>query len=339
MPATYYNCNMWKKSNDLSVLLDINEVGEIERQTLDRLSFYTTKLSAESDLLPYEREALHSQIKRDTAQIKKWRFRMRQTLNKLGEPVDEVETILREMEALERRPLGALKAPPNSLIDYEERRSRHFTQGITFYKLFWVFFLGCFTGVAVETLWCFIQYGRIENRAGVVWGPFNPVYGLGAFVLTVALYKYRNRSKLYSFIGGMLAGSAVEYLCSWLQETVFGSTSWDYSAYPFNLNGRICLQYSVFWGLLGVLWIKSLYPRIVQLILKIPNRHGKALTWVLFAFISINMLVSAAAVYRWSERDARIPASNAVERLLDDRFGDNRMRSIYPTLEFGETGK
>jgi uncharacterized membrane protein len=329
---------MEKKSNDLSVLLNINEIGELERQTLDRLSFYSSKLSAESDLLPYERDALHSQIKRDTVHIKKWRFRMRQTLNKLGDPIDEVETTLRELEALERRPLRMLKALPNSLIDCEERKSRHFTQGITFYKLFWVFFLGCFTGVVVETLWCFIQYGRIENRAGLVWGPFNPVYGLGAFVLTLALYKYRNRSKLYSFIGGMLAGSAVEYLCSLLQETIFGATSWDYSANPLNLNGRICLQYSIIWGLLGVLWIKSLYPRMVQLILKIPNKHGKALTWVMFAFICVNILVSAAAVYRWSERDAGIPASNAIERLLDDRFSDERMKSIYPTLEFGKIG-
>lgn len=327
---------MVKKSSELSSLLNLDQINELEQQTLDRLSFYQTKLSEETDLQPFEREALHSQIKRDITHIKKWRFRMRQAVNKLSEPLDEVETSLREIEMRERRVLRKIKAPPNTIIDYEERKSRHFTQGIKFYKLFWVFFLGCFTGVVVETLWCLIRNGRLESRTAMVWGPFNPVYGLGALILTVTLYKYRNRSKFYSFMGGMIAGSAVEYFCSWLQETIFGSTSWDYSAKPFNLNGRICLEYSIFWGILGVLWIKSLYPRMVQLILKIPNKNGKALTWCLFAFIAINGLVSAAAVYRWAERYNGEPAANIIEQFIDDRFNDARMESLYPTLEFSK---
>jgi Predicted membrane protein len=325
-------------SSDLTNLLNLDDIDDFEKLTQDRLNFYTVKLSQEEDLSPFERAALHAQIKRDTTHIKKWRFRMRQAINKLSEPLDEVETRLRELESLERRHLRLLKAPPNTLIDYEEQKSRHFTQGITFYKLFWVLFLGCFTGVVVETLWCFIKEGRIESRAGLVWGPFNLVYGLGALVLTLALYRYRNRSKLYSFIGGAIAGSAVEYLCSWLQETVFGSTSWDYSTKPFNLNGRICLEYAVFWGILGVLWIKSIYPRMAQIIMKIPNKRGKALTWILFAFIVLDAAVSGVAVYRWSERSADIPASNIIEKVLDDRFGDTRMEGIYPTLKFGNIG-
>ena len=261
--------------NDITDKLNLDEISQFERLTQDRLNFYAVKLSEEGDLSRFERAALHAQIKRDTAHIKKWRARMRMALSKLGEPLDEVETRLRELESLERRHLKLLKAPPNTLIDYEELKTRHFTQGITFYKLFWVFFLGCFTGVAVETLWCLVKNGHIESRAGLVYGPFNLIYGFGALALTLVLYRYRNRSKLYSFIGGAAVGSAVEYACSWLQETVFGSTSWDYSGKPFNLHGRICLEYAVFWGLLGVLWIKSLYPRMAQLILKIPNKRGR----------------------------------------------------------------
>ena len=67
----------------------------------------------------------------------------------------------------------------------------------------------------------------------------------------------------------------IEYLCSFFQEMLFGSTSWDYSNIPFNLNGRICLLYSVFWGILGILWIKEIYPRMAVWILKIPNKVGK----------------------------------------------------------------
>ena len=125
---------------------------------------------------------------------------------------------------------------------------------------------GSFAGVVVEILWCLFRNGYIESRSGLVYGPFNPVYGIGAVVMTLALYRYRNRSSSISFFGGAVVGSVIEYLLSWGQETLFGSTSWDYSRMPFNLDGRICLLYSLFWGILGVLWIKSLYPRVAQVI-------------------------------------------------------------------------
>ena len=88
-------------------------------------------------------------------------------------------------------------------------------------------------------LWCFIRHGYFESRAGLVYGPFNLLYGVGATALTLLLYRYRNRSASISFFGGVIIGSAVEYLLSWAQETLFGSTSWDYSAVPLNINGRI----------------------------------------------------------------------------------------------------
>ena len=62
---------------------------------------------------------------------------------------------------------------------------RPFAPGLGFYKIFWVFFLGCIIGVVVETLWCLATKFYIENRSGVIYGPFNPVYGVGAVVLTL----------------------------------------------------------------------------------------------------------------------------------------------------------
>ncbi len=321
--------------NDFIKNLDLKEIDEFEKSTRDRLNFYTMKLAENENLSPYERAALRSKIRSDTAQIKKWRFKMWQTVNKLGEPLDEVETSLRELEGLEKRHLWLLKTPPNALIDYEEQKTHHFAQGISFYKLFWMLFFGSFVGVGIEVLWCLLKNGYIENRTGLVYGPFNLVYGFGAVALTLALFKYRNRSKWYSFIGGAIAGSVVEYSCSLFQETFLGSTSWDYSSKPFNINGRICPEYALYWGILGVFWIKWLYPRLAQLIMKIPNKSGKVITWVLLSFMLVNTVVSAAAVYRWKERTSGESPSNAIEELLDDRFDDKRMESIYPTLKFG----
>ena len=224
----------------------------------------------------------------------------------------------------------------NAQIDFEEKKNKHFAQGITFYKLFWIFFIGCFAGVVVEVLWCIITRGHYESRVGLIYGPFNPVYGLGAWALSAALYRYRNRNPIFSFVGGFLIGSVIEYVCSWAQETVFGSTSWDYSNMPFNLNGRICLAYSLFWGVLGVLWIKELYPRAAKWILKIPNKIGKPLTWVLLVFMIFDCIMSAATVLRWVERRAGEAPDSAFEAWMDTHYPDARMQKIFANLEFVE---
>ena len=225
-------------------------------------------------------------------------------------------------------------APANGAIDLEEQRSRHFARGINLYKLLLICFVGSFGGVVIETIWCFLRHGCIESRAGLVYGPFNLLYGAGAVALSLALYQYRNRSGWISFAGGMAVGSVLEYLCSWAQEMLIGSRSWDYSGMPFNLNGRICLLYSVFWGFLGILWIKDLYPRMAKWILKVPNRWGKALTWVLTVFFVVNAAVSCVSVYRWSQRVQGVEPSSPFWQAVDERFPNERMERIFANMKF-----
>ena len=257
---------------------------------------------------------------------------------KTREQADELKTRVKEAEQVERKRKKKFHIlpvkPTNAEIDYEEKVTKHFAQGATFHKLFWVFFIGCFGGVVIETLWCILKKGHYESRTGLIYGPFNLVYGLGALVLTYSLYKYRNRSSIYSFIGGFISGSIVEYLCSFFQELVFGSTSWDYSQMPFNLHGRICLEYSIFWGLLGIFWIKTIYPFMATWILKIPNKVGKPLTVVLLLFMVFNSTMSGITVYRWYERQHNIPSSNILETYIDQHYPDSRMERIYANLEF-----
>ena len=247
---------------------------------------------------------------------------------------DELAARCRDMRN-QRRKRGLISAAPaNGTIDLEEMAGDHFARGLGIYKLLLVCFLGSFAGVVVELGWCLIRNGYLESRSGLVYGPFNLLYGAGAVALTVCLYRFRNRGNWLSFLGGMLVGTVVEYLCSWGQEVLFGSRSWDYSHMPFNLNGRVCLLYSVFWGILGVLWIKDLYPRMAQLILKLPNKLGKILTVAVTVFLIFDSLVSLAAVARWAERVHGQPASSAVETLLDERFPNDRMEKIYANMDF-----
>ena len=248
---------------------------------------------------------------------------------------DELSARCRDIQQQRKKRKFIATAPANSTIDLQETQTNHFAKGMGIYKLLLVCFIGSFAGVVVELLWCLIRHGYLESRSGLVYGPFNLLYGAGAVVLTVCLYRFRNHSGWISFLGGMIVGTVVEYVCSWGQEMIFGSRSWDYSAMPFNINGRVCLLYSVFWGFLGLFWIKNLYPRMAKWILKIPNKPGKIITVVLTVFLAWNSVVSLAAVHRWTERLQNQPASNAVEQLLDERFPNERLERIYANMEFG----
>ena len=305
-----------------------------EEKLNSRLGLYYEALAQEETLSDREREKLVKDINREIERINKMADRYREAHKKLVEASDELSTRLRDTEKSTKRHFGIKNAPANGTIDFRENQIDHFARGINFYKLFIIFFSGSFVGVLIELLWCYLRNGYFESRSGLVYGPFNLVYGIGALVLTMALYRYRNRSWTFSFIGGFVTGSVIEYFCSFFQELLFGSTSWDYSNIPFNLNGRICLLYSVFWGVLGIFWIKKIYPRIAGWILRIPDRVGKTVVWILLAFMVVNSAVSGAAVYRWAERTAGKEASGSLERVLDERFPDERMERIYANLEF-----
>ncbi len=226
------------------------------------------------------------------------------------------------------------ETPANTVIDITEQQTGCFAKGLNIYKLLLIFYAGSFVGVVVEMLWCLLNYGYIESRAGLVYGPFNALYGIGAVAMTLALYKYRNNSRLILFIGGSVIGGVVEYFCSFAQEMVFGSRSWDYSDRPFNINGRICLLYSFFWGFLGILWIKTLYPLLSKYILKLPDKYGKVFTWLIFAFFLFNAVVTILALFRWSQRIEAVEAASALWEFIDMRFPDERMESIFANMVF-----
>lgn len=281
-----------------------------------------------------ELSAIFGEIEERLRSLKKEREMLLTQVAEESGWIDEIETraheLRRTMEGFHLIP----PAPTNAQIDEEERKLRHFAQGKSIWKVFWMFFAGSFLGVVAERCWCMLRYGFYEPRVGSIYGPFNPVYGIAAAVLTLTLYGFRNRGKVLSFLGGAIIGSAVEYVCSLVQEWVFGSASWDYSARPFNIGGRICLLYSVYWGVLGMLFIKEFYPRITKLILRIPNRVGKPLTCVLAVLMAFDMAMTGMSILRWAERRENQAPSNALEAYFDRYYPNERMKKIFTNLEF-----
>ncbi len=256
------------------------------------------------------------------------------TLIKLSSITDEISSRYKDYNKSKRVKIPLLAAPANTVIDMAEMRTNHFARGMNWYKIVLLFLIGSFSGVIVETLWVMLRYGILQSRVGLVYGPFNGLYGLGVIVLSYSLYNFRNHGRWVSFLGGAFAGSVLEYMCSFFQEMLIGSRSWDYSDMPFNLNGRICLLYSIFWGILGVIWMKDLYPRTAELILKLPDKFGRIFTWCVFVFFLLNVTVSGMAVYRWSERVVNHSEPKNIWLIIDKRFPDERMQCLFPSMQF-----
>ncbi|MDR0308545.1 MAG: putative ABC transporter permease, partial [Coriobacteriales bacterium] len=122
---------------------------------------------------------------------------------------------------------------------------------LNYYNLFWIFIICSILGLVGETLFCYLQTGRIHSRAGLVWGPFSPIYGSCAVFMTIVLNRIRNRHLPVIILTSMLIGMAFEFLVSLLLERCFGLQSWDYSGTFMNIGGRTNLFFGIIWGVAG----------------------------------------------------------------------------------------
>lgn len=216
---------------------------------------------------------------------------------------------------------------------FESKEDKPFAYGFCFTKLFYLFVIGSFIGTILETIWAFCVDGHFEMRVGMVYGPFIPVYGGGACFLTAALYKLYKLNDTLVFVISAFVGASFEYFCSWLQEQMFGTVSWDYSDTPFNLDGRTNLMYALIWGFLGLVWVRYLYPWTAKLIEKIPKRAGAIITTFLIVFMAFNGFMSVTATARWTQRTEGVPASNSFEEYLDEKFDNEKMEFLFPGMK------
>ena len=134
----------------------------------------------------------------------------------------------------------------------EKTEKKQFTVfGFTIWRLMAYFIIYSILGYIVETLFGLVTKGVLESRKSFLYGPFCAIYGLGAVVVILGLQKFK-KNNYTLFFGGILIGSIVEYAISAIGELIFHIKWWDYSGMPFNINGRICLAFSFFWGVLAI---------------------------------------------------------------------------------------
>lgn len=193
-----------------------------------------------------------------------------------------------------------------------------------------VFTAGSVIGYIVEMLWCILTNHVIESRQGMVFGPFSQVYGIAAVLLTLIISK--NSSKTKIFLISAAVGGVYEYACSYIQERLFGTISWDYGDGLFSIGGRTSLIFCVFWGIMGIALIKLVNPALSSVLSRVRGSGKTVISAVVTVFFILNLQLSYMAVKRQSGRRMNLPPSTEIEEWLDLRFNDDVLKEIYPNM-------
>jgi uncharacterized membrane protein len=143
-----------------------------------------------------------------------------------------------------------------------------------------------FLGWIAEVLYVLVRERSLQNR-GFLTGPFVPIYGFGAIALILLVLPYID-NPFVVFIASVLITSILEFVTHLVLDKLFHIKLWDYSNRRFNLQGRICLENSLLFGMLGLLLIYVLHPAVVRLLVAIPHDAAIALAWTLIGILIVD---------------------------------------------------
>lgn len=160
--------------------------------------------------------------------------------------------------------------------------------GLSVYFIVMDFYIFAFAGWIYESTFVTIRDQKLTNR-GFLVGPIIPLYGFGAVSVYILLRPFSGCASLL-YVMGMIVATVLEYLASWLLETVFHAKWWDYSKEPYNFRGRIALIPSMFWGILSLLMFDVFQPAAGWIIDKISYEMGRILLAALLIITAADLV-------------------------------------------------
>ena len=226
--------------------------------------------------------------------------------------------------------------------------------GVSIWRIFAYFIIYSVIGYIIETLFGIVTKGVWESRQSFLYGPFCAIYGLGAVVMILAL-KYFNKNYNTLFIGGFIVGSIVEYIVSWYGDVFLNVKWWDYSDMPLNINGRICVFFSLFWGFLAIYLMAYANPRVDRLINRIKGKFAlkklKVITMIIIVFMFVDCVLTGIAIKLFMVRKVHeydlnvsnkqeieevynvVYGNEALNNLVTNWIGDKKMIMTFPNLK------
>lgn len=184
-------------------------------------------------------------------------------------------------------------------------------------SILFIFIFYSFLGWLLESIFGSIRRKKLVNR-GFLYGPFCPIYGFGVVLLIIATNNFLNNILLL-FIFSTLIISLLEYTTGFALEALFNATWWDYSTRHFNIKGRICLSFSLLWGLLSVAFLKFINPHTITIYKYIDNFLGITIIYLIVFYMALDFIFTLIHTFELTKR------LNQINALYDDflvRFED-----------------
>lgn len=215
--------------------------------------------------------------------------------------------------------------------------------GFSIWRLIAYFIIYSVLGFIIETAFGAVTKGVIESRKSFLYGPFCAIYGLGAVVMILCLQPFKKNNNTL-FWGGFVVGSIIEYLVSLIGELIFHVIWWDYSDMPLNINGRVCVYFSIFWGLLGIYLVSYINPKIDKLInfikRKISDKALKIIEMITAVFLIVDCLLTAYALKAFYIRMVKLHNINIgnvemIDKEYDKMYG-NKKKSDFIYKYWGD---
>lgn len=157
-----------------------------------------------------------------------------------------------------------------------------------------------FLGWVCESTYCSIGQKKLVNR-GFLNGPFCPIYGFGALLVISILSPFVNNIPVL-FIASIIVTSTLEYITSYVLEKIFHMSWWDYSTYKYNINGRVCLQNSLMFGLLSLFVMLVIHPAIDDFVASINTKVAFALSVLFATYFIVDTIITAGTILHLNER-------------------------------------
>ena len=191
-------------------------------------------------------------------------------------------------------------------------------QGFTITTLLAYFIIYSIVGFIIETIFGILTKGVLKSRKSFIIGPFCSIYGLGAVIMILALQKFK-KNNYTLFFGGFLVGSIIEYVVSLIGETIFHVVWWDYSDMAFNINGRICVAFSMFWGILAIYLITHFNPKVDKFLEKFSYKQLKKAVIIIMIFLMIDMVITGIGLKVFF---VRLVSENKVQLNIEEKYID-----------------
>ena len=266
--------------------------------------------------------------------------------DKLGaEDVELAEAALEESEdVLERelarasreRGLGRLFARWRASSEAIDEYLDHLRLG--WYQVVIIFFVGCMAGLLIEEVWMLVSSGLTESRVGLVWGPFSPLYGFGAVLLTILSFWLRRAGARawQVFLVSAVVGGLLEQLAGWSMSELFDAESWTYLHLPDHITQWVAWRFLVMWGVLGLVWCRSVMPRLLYQIGMPTARRQVIFVALVATYLVADIAMTLVCFDRKAERDAGVPPSNPFEEWVDTNYSDEFIAGRFQNLKIGD---